>query len=825
MANVTYTVVWGDTLTAIAKRYNTTVNKLVQLNNIKNPNYIVVGQKLIISGTASTVTKNNTSRAVISVFGLQSNTDRTMYATWKWDKSNTENYQVKWYYDTGDGVWFVGNDSTVTEKQCTYNAPSNAKWVKFKVKPISKKRKVNNKETSYWTASWSTEKSYSFSSNPPTTPPVPTVTMENYTLKATLDNLDVNATQIEFQVVKDDKSVFSTGKATIKTAHAAYSCAVTAGHSYKVRARSVKGKVYSAWSNYSSNSDTGPANPLKITKIYAASDTSAYLEWASVGTAETYDLEYTTEKRYFDGSNQTTTVSSIAFAHYEITGLETGKEYFFRVRAVNKNGKSGWSEINSVVLGKAPSAPTTWSSSTTVTVGETLTFYWVHNAEDKSKQTFAQLEMKIGEETETIDIEVKEEDTGSTDKNAETKTPTSLYAINTSEYTEGVEILWRVRTAGTTKVYGDWSVQRSVKVYAPPTLELSVTNAAGDIFDTLDSFPFYVYALAGPNTQVPIGYHVSITSNDIYETVDDLGNSKIVNAGDEVYSKYFDISEELMVEMSARNVDLENNYGYKVTVTVSMNSGLTAEASKEFTVAWEETEYEPNAEISIDSEALTASIRPHCEDENGMSIPDILLSVYRREFDGSFTEIATDIDSSSNTFVTDPHPALDYARYRVVAKTKSTGTVTYCDIAGYPIGEKAAVIQWEEDWTSFDISNEDEFEQPVWAGSMLKLPYNIDINDSHKTDVAMVSYIGRQYPVTYYGTLHSNTITLNVAVDREDTETIYALRRLSMWMGDVYYRDPSGRGFWANVSVSFSEKHLGVTIPVTIDITRVEGGI
>lgn len=175
----TYTVVRGDTLSHIALRYNTTVKKLVELNDIENPNYIVVGQVLKIDGAATEVKKNTTSKATIKVFGLQSNTDRTVYATWSWDKSNTENYQVMWYYDTGDGVWFIGNDSTVTAKQSLYNAPTNATRVKFKVKPISKKRTVNKKETSYWTASWSTEKTYSFSSNPPTTPPVPTVELRN----------------------------------------------------------------------------------------------------------------------------------------------------------------------------------------------------------------------------------------------------------------------------------------------------------------------------------------------------------------------------------------------------------------------------------------------------------------------------------------------------------------------------------------------------------------------------------------------------------------------------------------------------------------------
>lgn len=41
-----YTVKSGDTLSAIAKKYGTTVNQLVKLNNIKNPNLIYPNQKL-----------------------------------------------------------------------------------------------------------------------------------------------------------------------------------------------------------------------------------------------------------------------------------------------------------------------------------------------------------------------------------------------------------------------------------------------------------------------------------------------------------------------------------------------------------------------------------------------------------------------------------------------------------------------------------------------------------------------------------------------------------------------------------------------------------
>ncbi len=45
-----YTVQPGDTLLSIAYRYGTTVQQLVELNNIANPNYIWVGQSIVIPG-------------------------------------------------------------------------------------------------------------------------------------------------------------------------------------------------------------------------------------------------------------------------------------------------------------------------------------------------------------------------------------------------------------------------------------------------------------------------------------------------------------------------------------------------------------------------------------------------------------------------------------------------------------------------------------------------------------------------------------------------------------------------------------------------------
>lgn len=44
-----YTIKWGDTLSEIAQKYHTTVNRLVELNKIKNPNLIYAGEVLKVS--------------------------------------------------------------------------------------------------------------------------------------------------------------------------------------------------------------------------------------------------------------------------------------------------------------------------------------------------------------------------------------------------------------------------------------------------------------------------------------------------------------------------------------------------------------------------------------------------------------------------------------------------------------------------------------------------------------------------------------------------------------------------------------------------------
>ena len=904
----TYTVVRGDTLSEIAQRFGTTVSYLAKLNNIRNVNLIYVGQVLKISETVTVTpskpnptpsssssstrsTKKSTpaTRVTIRSFGLQANTERTFFGTWSWSRGDTATFEVRWFYGTGDKAKFTGNKSTVdwidnSQPQSIYTAPENATYVSFQVKPIAKTHKVNGSDVYYWTAEWSTEQFYYMNNLPPGKPSVPTVTMEDYTLKIELNNVKDDTDMIEFQIVQNDSKVYKTGQAKVVTSTAKYSCSVSPGFEYKVRCRAIRtissnNKRYSDWTEYSNAVNTKPNKPNKITEIRAISETAIALSWEETTTAETYEIEYAIRQDYLGESNASTTVSNIETPRYTITGLSSGEKYFVRVRAVNGQGKSDWTEAVSIILGVVPSAPTTWSAASTVVVGESIRLYWMHNSKDGSKESKAELKYVINGETEKV-IEIA--------KSSTTDDDVSYYDLSTSSYTEGAVIRWSIRTAGITGEYGPWSATRSINVYAPPSLSLVISDgeSGSSSISDVTKYPFYILMNAGPYSQKPIGYHVSIIAKNSYETMDEHGNVKMIIAGQEIFYKFLDTNERnVSLKMTPGDVNLENNQEYDLICSVTMDSGLTEESTLSFIVALADSTYYPSAEILFDENTLCAHIRPYCmehhyqfyrveynssigyirtntvitplegtsidgaltdyndlvfrgtdssgntiyftvvESDGEYLVENVVLSVYRKEYDGRFVEIAKEVKNTDGIYVTDPHPSLDLANYRIVATDIDNGSISYTDIPGYFVGIRSIIIQWDETWSTLEVLGEDPLEKVTWAGSMLKLPYNIDVSDSNTKDVSLIEYIGRSHPVSYYGTQLGVTATWNTDIPKSDKNTIYGLRSLAIYAGDVYVREPSGSGYWANISVSFNQKHKETVVPITLEIKRVEGGM
>ena len=441
----THKVVKNDTLSEIAVKYykqygytswKSYMDYLAKLNNIPNVNLIYIGQTLKLTGTIVSRSDRPTRPSIVH-FGIQVGTDRKLFVTWYWKvpagyNSNTlDGYEVTWEYRTRDAkgnlsIWFTQDPSKTTLTQSLYDAPENAYQVRVKVKPVSKtKDNSSNKVVYYWSCEASGYKTKTFTVVPtaPNTPQLELKDDQLYAVSTIGLDTDVYGPvtwyKCEFQLFKDGKDTGTKKKVSIQSiepyqAETRFTIEKTSAE-YQVRCRLVPhsdSNNSSEWSPLSDKLQGLPEAPGAITECRATSKTSVLLKWDVPKTgilAMGYKIQYATNPRYFEGSDSVTTVSDIDQSQYEITNLESGKEYFFRVCARNLTGDSDWTDIVSVVLGSKASVPTTWSSSASVVKGETLTLFWVHNSEDNSRQSKAELEIIVNGETKVESFETAED--------------------------------------------------------------------------------------------------------------------------------------------------------------------------------------------------------------------------------------------------------------------------------------------------------------------------------------------------------------------------------------------------------------------------------
>ncbi len=753
-----------------------------------------------------------------------------------------------------------------------------------KNKPSKNKKKKN--KAKYWNASTKTSNPFTITSDPRVLQPpgAPSVTISSdFKLTASVVMHNTPAEDVEFEIVRDDNTVlFPTQVAKLVTETASITVTVAPGSNYKVRARAGEaysyahkvvqyygdgsnygkksidetGKVtvhytsrtvasggavsssaghWSDWSEYSENVFTVPDNLGEIIEYRAESENSVYLKWNPQPVASKYTVQYTKNADYF-GSNPSevqtaeTEDGNPDVDHILITGIsseEGGEIWYFRARAVNGSGESAWTPIVFVGLGSTADPPTTWAYNTTITVGDDIVMNWVHNASDGSAQ-----------KTYTVKYVI-------TQAGGEAGEPKYYYGSGTDQQyilpgdledenhnrllNDGTTVTWSVATSGANEKLSEYSTERVFYVYAPAVASIGLYSdeTAETPMAGLTTLPAYLKIDVTPSSQIAIAYAVDIVSHGDYDTVDQEGSSKHIMDGDVIYSNvlYSDYEDNtIIIPLTAGMLDLQDGIVYEVKCSVALDTGLSADETFRFLVDWDSVDMSPDANVYIDQMNWIAYIQPFCYNDEYEQITDVLFNVYRRDSDGGLIELMTGVDGAAGTTIVDPHPSLDYARYRIVAISKATGKAVFYDLPGEEVGCGSIIMQWNETWVPFDNDDETELSDQPYSGSSLQLPYNIDVSEDHSPDTELVNYIGRQYPVSYYGTQKGVTARWKVDIPKSDVETIYQVRRLSAYMGDVYIREPSGTGYWANVKVSYNIDHKKKVVPVTFSVTRVEGG-
>ncbi len=761
---------------------------------------------------------------------LQVGTQKTLYARWDApsltgkQKKYLKEYKVQWYWAAKGGPYYPGSNSSGSSTNATYSMPDKAIKAKVVVTPVSSKSKKWSGAPAY--------REFSINKTVPNTPSTPSISIDG--IKATISvsnydsGLNTSNVRICIEIVQDGigtpirvnwLKVQNGGFRLIRN--------LNYGHRYTVRARAwnADARLYSDWSSYSSEVKSAPSIPKTINNPSVKSDSSVVLSWSKVTGADKYTVEYTTNPAYFNKSPNNVSSTSVEKAESVIiTGLEKGHTYYFRVKAITDNaGESGWTKIVSVILGTVPSAPTTWSSTSTAKVGDKITLYWVHNSQDNSSQTDAEILLTITENGNTNTVTK----TWHNDRNEDDKNKTVEYPLDISAYTSGAVIKWKVRTKGVLNTYSEWSVEREIDIYATP-----VITVVSDITDgILTSFPIKIEGTAGPVNQKAISYYCTIVSKSNYTTYDSTGAIIKVYQGDTVYTKQFNANgNQFTIDITPEDVDLENDATYEFICTVAMDSGLTAQSEPiTFEVQWEEDSITIFGDAEwLDEDAVAVSVFGYCINENGICDPSFTISVYRKDFEGKYIEIQTGMSNSIDSICIDSHPPLNQVSYRIVAKSSKTGKLHFYDTDPFEVNKSGIYLQWDDQNSdrelTIDYESDAVAENDTFTTSIVKLPYNVEVSPTHDVDVALIKYIGREHPVSYYGTQLGETATVNAEILKDDYDTLDMIRRLAVYKGDVYFRESSGMGYWAQAKVSYNRKYNTLTIPISISITRVEGG-
>ena len=224
------------------------------------------------------------------------------------------------------------------------------------------------------------------------------------------------------------------------------------------------------------------------------------------------------QTNYFNGSTNTQTIDGLTGTSKIIDGLDTGKTWFFRIKAVNDAGESRYSDISDpMVLGKQPDAPTTWSLTTKASISDkTVALYWVHNSADGSSQTSAEIAITIDDSTEIL--------TWTNDRGEDDKDKTVRYELDISSYPDATKLKWKVRTKGILDQWSPWSVEREIDVYAPPALSVDIPELVENTETenkVLTGYPFTLKLDIGTTNQNVLSYHISVLADRTFRTTDD----------------------------------------------------------------------------------------------------------------------------------------------------------------------------------------------------------------------------------------------------------------------------------------------------------------
>lgn len=497
-------------------------------------------------------------------------------------------------------------------------------------------------------------------------------------------------------------------------------------------------------------------------------------------------------------------MTNLDLSRLYVSGLDLGKTWYFRVRlaAMSENGTTygPYTDPVAVELAAVPTKPVLTVSRPVIQKQGRLTFSWVYNSEDGSKQTQAVIrKVESGGTVRTID--------GS-------DTMCSLNAFGTWD---NGEHNFQVSVTSDNGKTSDWSDPVTVIIAPAATCALSYVNGSPVTFALINiDGRTNVFSLRRmPMQMVVTGAPAGGTASLLIERINDFSMLRPDGTTEDGYT-----GETIAIFRQSGNTGGTNTFiittndlvgvlndgaRYRFIATVEDTLGQTATATLNFEVHWADQAKIPSAAVEMIGTAakITAS-KP--AGDTASAVCDI----YRLTAD--VPELIVEGGEFGTAYV-DPYPAIGHGfGHRVVYRTDNGDYITADN-------ELAMVDVTDEDGDLLAI----DYGIINFDGHSLPFVYDIELTGDWAKDFKETKYMGG----TILGDWNlgvSRTMTINAKLLVEDLENYQMLRRLAEYTGICHVRTPDGSSFSADVQVgdgnSFSA--AGKINSFSLNITRVE---
>ncbi|OLR55033.1 hypothetical protein BHK98_02500 [Hornefia porci] len=505
---------------------------------------------------------------------------------------------------------------------------------------------------------------------------------------------------------------------------------------------------------------------------------------------------------------ETYTISNTHAGEWNVSGLETGKRWYFRVRLAKGYGENlvygAWSKVAMIDLSSAPSIPTLMLSKSIIPSDGSITCFWSYVSGDGTGQAYAEVcEAKITGDGVRYDKII-----GRT----ETSQHLTLSAKNLGWASGEMHYLCVRVVSASGRVSDEWSDPVPITIAEELAAVIDETNLVEQEITVDDNTRTVMSLAAMPLTVHVTGAGIGGTTILVIERAEDYHmdrpDESDFNGFEGETILFHSQTGEDMITVNKEDLIgiLDDGASYRLIATVQDSLGQSAEARLDFEVHWSHQAVMPEGHAEVkDMVSYITPIAPE-----GYQDGDTC-DIYRLSADQP--ELIVSGGSFGTTYV-DPYPAIgEFGGHRIVYRTKDGDYIT-----------KDNEIAWldltAEDGDSINLI----YSLIDFDGEQIEFRYDVTHSNTWEKDFKETRYLGGSVTGDWNKAVGRTASLKGSTVTIQDQDTMRKFRRLAAYPGICHLRTVDGSSFKCDIQVSEDRRYDSNTIRAeySLSVTRVD---